>query len=79
MYILSQDGKNLFNSECILKIYITRNIGGGKEGKFAVSADTALLGAYPEEADAINVLNAICSAIETNVKIFKVPQKVAIL
>lgn len=64
MYILSQDKKKIVCfSEGILSV--GRNIGGGKDGKFAVFVNgLEILGVYSEEKNAIDELEKIFNAAE---------------
>lgn len=64
MYILSQDKKKIF---CFTEGILTvgRNIGGGKDGKFAIfTGELEILGVYPEEKNAIDELEKILTAAE---------------
>ncbi|MGN0687954.1 MAG: hypothetical protein ACI4KA_07615 [Oscillospiraceae bacterium] len=66
MLIMSQDKKHLIDSSLI---EVTRNIGGGKDAKYALTASSTagfgavMLGTYAEEKNAIDELDRIFSAM----------------
>lgn len=70
MYILSQDKKILIQfggDDGFTMLNVTRNFGGGKEGKFVITAGgTQIMGLYPEEKNALDELSKILDALEEN-------------
>lgn len=71
--ILSQDRKRIVAVRSG-KIEVQRNIGGGKDAKYAIIAGDGLtveiLGGYPEEKDALDVLEKIFAAIAAGEKTY---------
>ena len=56
------------------KIEVTRNIGGGKDGKYALIAGneilSEMLGGYPEEKQALDELEKLFAAIAAGEKTY---------
>ncbi len=72
MIIFSQDRKKIV--DCVT-VYVTRNYGGGKDGKFCMVGSsglgTALLAAYPDEKTAMDELEKIFAAFESGAKVYR--------
>ncbi|MBE6902534.1 MAG: hypothetical protein E7478_08665 [Ruminococcaceae bacterium] len=71
--ILAQDRKRIV----LLKngkVEVTRNLGGGKDGKYAIVAGNEIIldtiGTYPEEKDAIDALEKLFAAIAAGEKTY---------
>lgn len=68
MLIFSQDRKKVV--DCVT-VYVTRNFGGGKEGKYVLvgsggfgTSYDGILAAYPDEKTAMDELEKIFAAFE---------------
>ncbi len=72
MIIFSQDRKKIV--DCVT-VYVTRNYGGGKDGKFCMVGSsglgTAMLAAYPDEKTAMDELEKIFAAFESGAKVYR--------
>ena len=71
--ILAQDRKRVVLVRSG-KLEVTRNLGGGKDGKYAIIAGNELLAetlsVYPEEKDAIDALEKLFAAIAAGEKTY---------
>ncbi len=66
MIIFTQDKKNIVNAR---QISVQRNIGGGKDGKFMISAftgglESAVAATFPDEKSALDALEKAFRAFE---------------
>lgn len=66
MLILTQDKKNIVE---VRQLSVQRNIGGGKDGKFAIMAFSEGLGSavaatFPDEKTALDALEKVFRAFE---------------
>lgn len=77
MIIFSQDRKKIV--DCVT-VYVTRNYGGGKDGKFCMVGSSGLgtaldgngmLAAYPDEKTAMDKLEKIFAAFESGAKVYR--------
>ena len=75
MYILSRDKKSLIQ---FTKINVSKNFGGGKTEKFAltaIAADSAMdyiVATYPEEKLALLELERIVEALKENQTVYEI-------
>ena len=74
MIIFSQDRKSVIDCKIV---EVTRNLGGGKESKYVLTASASgfgvvTVGSYPEEKSAMDELEKIYAAFEAGAKIYKV-------
>lgn len=75
MIIMTQDRKHII--DCT-HIEVTRNLGGGKSGKYAITASTmgfagiVMLGTYAEEKNAMDELERIYMAFSNGEKCYTV-------
>lgn len=74
MYILSMDGKTLIKATTL---HVTKNFGGKKEEKFAISAEreghlaAVVAAAYPEEKIAVDALEKAFQAFADGAKAYR--------
>ncbi len=73
MFIVSHDKKTLI--ECV-RLNITRNIGGGKEEKFALVCSAyfgegAVAATFPDEKTAADALEKVTQAIAAGEKVYR--------
>ena len=74
MIIFSQDRNRLIDCKVI---DITRNLGGGKDSKYVLTASTSafnagIIGSYPDEKSARDALEKIYDAFEKGATTYKV-------
>ncbi len=74
MLIMAQDKKRMVDCKIV---EVTRNIGGGKEAKYVLTASTSgfgamIIGAYPDEESAMVELEKIYTAFESGAKTYRV-------
>lgn len=73
--IFAQDRKSIVIVKAG-KFEVTRNLGGGKDGKYALMIGNALdlnsIGYFPDEKTALDELEKIFAAIEAGEKTYKV-------
>ena len=74
MLIMAQDKKRMVDCKIV---EVTRNIGGGKEAKYVLTASTSgfgamIIGAYPDEESAMAELEKIYTAFESGAKTYRV-------
>lgn len=73
MFILSQDKKQIINTDQVTILEINRNFGGGKDAKFCLTAPNAsinILANYPDEGTAQKELIKILAALENDEKVY---------
>lgn len=73
MLIYSKDRKSIVNANLI---QVNRNLGGGKDGKYIISAigestGEVILACYPEEKFAVDALEKIYNAFANGASSYK--------
>ncbi len=74
MIIFSQDRKSIVDCKVA---EVTRNLGGGKDAKYIITARTSdiggvIVGSYPEEKNAMDELEKIYAAFEAGTKTYSI-------
>ncbi len=74
MLIMAQDKKRLIDCKIV---EVTRNLGGGKDAKYVLTASVGgfgamIIGSFNDEESAMAELQKIYAAFETGTKVYRV-------